>query len=1055
MGRGLLSREQVDSYLEALEEDESLLERLLTDEVIDEQQFGDLQEAYEDYLSRQGEQTITEGTDFEVEATAVRDRSDQAVGTRPDVGDDVTMNDPDITPVTFDAEGVTIDEWDATDGSDAAGGPTTGGDEEDGGVGQLEGQVIGGCKISKKLGQGGMGAVYLADHLGLDKKVAIKVIAGAAATGDAAVQRFVREAKAAAKLAHPNIVGVFNVGRDKGFNFIEMEFIEGKSVRDMIADESLDLEESIRILRESCKGLAHAHQAGLVHRDIKPDNILVSSRGEVKIADFGLARSVEEESMEITRSGQILGTPHFMSPEQCDGAKTDQRTDVYSMGVTMYTMLSGEKPFLGETAMAVLMKHIHEEPPPLREKAPHVPEDLDHIVMRMMAKSLEDRYESCAAVLADLDKWDGGGAIAAPKRRRKKSNKGLLFTMATLAVLAGGGAAAVMMGVVPGVGPGGTNGGNGNGGRPGPVQPVRENPVVIAKRAIDNFDYAKAIGLLDEYLKKKPNDAEAGALLKTARFKDTTKTAREALDAQRYDAAIEAFTAALADAPSQSAKDELQQQIDKAEAARDKALRTEAVQGGLADANREVAAGNFAGALAAVNRVLESDPDNGVASILKGNIEQWAASAAALDNAAASLDRARKLLLEDEDPAGAVGMLSAAQAEMAKATQLDDPKRSLRERHEALTARVTELTRRKDFLNARNTAQEYFDAERWADAVQAFYDAAKDAPDTSTRQQMEAQALQSRHRLADQFLAEAEALLTKDLVDQALIKFRAALGERADPKLATRVKQLTERAATPEGMIYIPAGEYAAGSADSRDKNPEQPPQSLGSYYIAQTEVTNAEYAAFVNDGGYTTEAHWDAEGWKLRERLTDKSGKPGPSSWVDGAPPPGEERHPVSGISWYEASAYAAWAKKRLPTEVEWERAACFDASNNRKLVYPWGGEFDPAAAAIAGRADQTHPVGSHPKDRSPAGLLDVAGNAHEWTSSTTSRAGRTRHVARGGAVGAAEPEVLARLLQRRITPGAAFRQGPLGLRLAADPPRERDGGDDDDDDDDEQGGK
>ncbi|MCI0341043.1 MAG: protein kinase, partial [Planctomycetales bacterium] len=293
----------------------------------------------------------------------------------------------DLTPATIGAEGlpsgVTIEEFEGagrtrvdrgTLATRTGGGPRAGaeGGDEDA-TGALEGRSVGGCKILKKLGQGGMGAVYLAEHVGLDKKVAIKVIRSVAGTPASLVQRFLREAKSAAKLAHPNVVQVFNVGEDRGFHFIEMEFVEGRSVRDLIAEEKLDLEETIRILRECLKGLGEAHRQGLIHRDVKPDNILVARTGQVKIVDFGLARAVEGgEGDDITRSGQILGTPHFMSPEQCDGQKTDQRTDIYSLGATVYNMLTGEKPFVGETAMAILMKHINEDAAPIREKAPDV-----------------------------------------------------------------------------------------------------------------------------------------------------------------------------------------------------------------------------------------------------------------------------------------------------------------------------------------------------------------------------------------------------------------------------------------------------------------------------------------------------------------------------------------------------------------------------------------------------------------------------------------------------------------------------------------------------------
>ncbi len=948
----------------------------------------------------------------------------------------------DLTPATIGAEGlpsgVTIEEFEGagrtrvdrgTLATRTGGGPRAGaeGGDEDA-TGALEGRSVGGCKILKKLGQGGMGAVYLAEHVGLDKKVAIKVIRSVAGTPASLVQRFLREAKSAAKLAHPNVVQVFNVGEDRGFHFIEMEFVEGRSVRDLIAEEKLDLEETIRILRECLKGLGEAHRQGLIHRDVKPDNILVARTGQVKIVDFGLARAVEGgEGDDITRSGQILGTPHFMSPEQCDGQKTDQRTDIYSLGATVYNMLTGEKPFVGETAMAILMKHINEDAAPIREKAPDVPEDLENIVFRMMAKRLEDRYAAAEDVLADLDKWDAGGAIAAPPRRRRRSGRKALVLVTLLALMAGGGAAAVATGLVPIAGLPGA-GGAGRGGGP------EETPLQRAERLVQAYEYEKAIPLLDAYLKKSPGDAKAVALLAEARFQDAWKTGKAAESRNDYAAAEESLRKALAQAPTEKQKVEVRQLLDSVVMARGRVEKRDAINQRTERAQQLAKARRWAEAQDEAEKAVQLDLENVSAKGTRAEIARLRALWGRLDAAVAQLDKADEALKAKGGDTTALGALDAAQKGLADLSPGDE--KDLVSEKEAATQRAAALVSKAKLQGAERMAQDAKTAGHWMDAVGLFEQAAALAGSEEARSSFQAEARDCRAREAEKFVAEGESAYAAEQVQQAVQLFKKALELKPDPDLAARTKIMEDRAATPPGMVYAKAATVAFGSADPRDGNDPQDPRPFHAYYIGASEVTNEEYQRFVSEGGYAEEKWWDPEALPERARFVDKSGKPGPAVWSEGKLPSGAEKYPVTGVSWWEARAYARFAGMRLPTEWEWERAAAHDGERPKARAYPWGESFDARAAALdPDPAARSRPVRTHPQDRSPAGCFDMAGNVREWTDSE--KDGKLRSV-RGGGVGTRIPvETEGRVVKRRGS-APSVRDGSLGFRLAKGAPSE-----------------
>lgn len=246
-----------------------------------------------------------------------------------------------------------------------------------------------------------MAKVYLATDLLLHRAVAVKMLHDRFAGDREFVERFRREAQAAASLSHPNVVSIYDVGEDDGTHYIVLEYVKGRNLKDILRRYGpLPIPQAVFVARAVAAALAAAHRQGLVHRDIKPHNILITDEGRVKVTDFGIARAASSST--LTQTGAMIGSVHYFSPEQARGLAAGPETDVYSLGVVLYEMLTGKVPFTSETPVAVALKHIQEEPPSPRRYRPRVPETLEAIVMRAMAKEPKDRYPSPEHMLLDL-----------------------------------------------------------------------------------------------------------------------------------------------------------------------------------------------------------------------------------------------------------------------------------------------------------------------------------------------------------------------------------------------------------------------------------------------------------------------------------------------------------------------------------------------------------------------------------------------------------------------------------------------------------------------------
>jgi serine/threonine-protein kinase len=270
--------------------------------------------------------------------------------------------------------------------------------------GDLSGSEFGDYRIIRRLGQGGMGAVYLADQVSLKRKVALKFLKPELAANPIALKRFRSEAEAVARLSHANIVQVYAVGEWGGRHFMALEYVDGRTLRELVVSKGPpEIPICLAIMRQVASALQKAGESGLVHRDIKPENILITRKVEVKVADFGLSRLFGEKAdLNLTQTGMTLGTPLYMSPEQVRGESLDPRSDIYSFGVTCYYMLAGQPPFHGQTAIEVALKHCERDPPPLSSLRPDLPPELCGFVHRLMHKDPEQRPQSGHEILREL-----------------------------------------------------------------------------------------------------------------------------------------------------------------------------------------------------------------------------------------------------------------------------------------------------------------------------------------------------------------------------------------------------------------------------------------------------------------------------------------------------------------------------------------------------------------------------------------------------------------------------------------------------------------------------
>jgi serine/threonine protein kinase len=322
------------------------------------------------------------------------------------------------------------------------------------------GQKVGSYKILSLLGSGGMGEVYLARDSRLDRTVALKILPAQVASDRDRMRRFIREARAASALKHPNVTHIYEIGESDGVHFIAMEYVEGKTLAAKIGGRPLKPAEIVEIGLQVADALDDAHSEGVIHRDIKPANLMLTRRGEVKVLDFGLAKVTRTEEQNIasdistvvsTKAGVVMGTVKYMSPEQMLGQEVDHRTDIFSLGVVLYEMATGTLPFKGDTGTALSDAILHKQPTAPGRVNPDLPIDLERIILRALEKDRELRYQTASDLRAELkrlkrelDSGSSSGTVAitqvprvAPRSRRLLERWPLILVVGMLAALLG------------------------------------------------------------------------------------------------------------------------------------------------------------------------------------------------------------------------------------------------------------------------------------------------------------------------------------------------------------------------------------------------------------------------------------------------------------------------------------------------------------------------------------------------------------------------------------------------------------------------------------------
>ena len=864
-------------------------------------------------------------------------------------------------------------------------------------------ETVAGFRVLERVARGGMATVYKAEQVSVGRTVALKILRPRLADDEVFVERFQREARAAARLSHPNIVGAIDVGTAEGHHYFAMEYVEGQSAARLLKQAGrIEWREAVGIAAQVSRALEHARAHGMMHLDVKPANIMIDEGGRAKLADFGLARRPEDEDALYSERKLLFGTPAYMSPEQLTpGKELDIRSDIYSLGVTLYEMLSGEKPFRGKDRRETIRRIREGEFDPLREAVPDAPPHLDAVIAKAMALDRDERYATPKELLEDLESVLNGApprfALGLSARVGSGGpSKALANPLLRVAVIAGVVVLAVLLLALWIAGALRGGGGVGSPAAP-PAEPaaptVQEEYAALeraAGRAMGDSRYAQAARLYREFAaEREGHPLAAAAEEKAAEIEQGAGMYAESLSqaavAHAEDGKFESARQILLTA--ERAVGELGRGVIESARSRVEALRR-AAEG----EQRQREEADAARALEALKeRLSELRAERAFPDALAQCDGILANPAlAAIHGEARALREPFARMVEFEQAALA-GAGSARGREIAvggrrgRVAGMGERRLHINVGGTPVSAGLDEIAPEdlfglalagggRDRARLRENAALYFEAVGDEEAALVHASAA------------------IREGARQEWMVEMERRL---LVDTARNAVEAEEWDRAiarvgrimrDPNhrpfvQANREDLLDIRRAAVAGqryvgMVLVPAGPFA------RDEEEEV---SVPAFYIDRHEVTVGEYAAFVEAVDERGAPRYYGDAPEFRNK------NPRPSNWERMLEHPDK---PVVGVDWHDASAYARFVGKRLPRAVEWEKAA----RGTEGYAYPWGNAWVDGACnyrAQGGGVGGPAPVGSFEKDRSPYGCYDMAGNVREWTAD---KAPDGRRIVKGG---------------------------------------------------------
>ena len=841
------------------------------------------------------------------------------------------------------------------------------------------GQVIDGkYRIDSKLGSGGMGDVYRATRLLIGDTVAIKILHPHLARDPQAAERFRREAVMATKLRHRNVVGIYDVGISATFNvpYILMEMAEGYTLRQIINQyRVLPLDFAVTVTTQVCSALDEAHGLGIIHRDIKPENIVANQTTTgwfIKVLDFGIAKLYNQGDIGLTQDGNSMGTPQYMSPEQCLGEDLDVRSDIYSVGIMLYEMLSGTVPFKSPTASAIAIHQVQTMPPPPRSFNAEIHPGVEAVVLKSLEKRRELRQQKVSQLAQEL------------------------IQSATVAFKSGFTAVPVAPIPAPDIQPEFTVVDDSP-----PAEPISVDDSAVVSATMSDEPTAilaesspVELGLIDTTpiappaegfvpdQTESPQDASISVVKKPRRRlpKKTPKQKSVEPDVKEPVEPIsllrEPETDPSPQIPDSPAKgedapeikeetDRIKQSVDNVKAILEPpAAADEAMSSELDPAVTVLSKTQFEEELA--DSVIEplpdfAEPDSELSfetadissnAEVGDGIEEAKRRPAVTETKPPREVRDPEYKSEDRTPPAAVPVDDMSLVFDDVESILDDvltekqSSKSINDAPDIETGRSKEATEK---LQIESTAFREHDPPAVAPVAVVDLDQIPNpsfAADTldggSKKYQLTAVAI------------GAGSLLAILLISiPTFYYFFSSSGAEPQAQTSTSSSSIGSENAPP-GMAFVPGGEFMMGS-DTDDKTSRPAHRvTVKPFYMDITEVTNEEYKKFVDAEKYTT-----------------------PPDWKNGTYPAGKAKFPVTSVTWDDANAYAKWARKRLPTEEEWEFAA--RSTDGRK--YPWGNDWK-AGLSNAGKTKALREVGIG-EGKSPFGMLDMAGNAWEWTSS------------------------------------------------------------------------